>query len=287
MTIDIRELSPGATTIETVDPGPASAAERADARKTPIAMLAGVNIVGVTAAWQVGMVAALTTAVLLLLRSVVGGRPGLEGGDVVISALVGLVVAVSSAVLGARAARQRWVQSGPPPANYRFASAPVERRPPPRTVGPLAPAVAGDRFDRFDEPARKSLTLALNEAVALNQNYIGTEHLLLGLLDLGDCTAVRVLAEMAVDVATVRRGVEFIIGRGDRPVTGDIGLTPRAKQVIELTIDEAARLGHGEVGTEHLLLGLIREGEGIAANVLSSRRVTLDEAREAVLRLRQ
>ena len=128
-----------------------------------------------------------------------------------------------------------------------------------------------DRFDKFTDRARKVLTLAQDEAQRFNHNYIGTEHLLLGLVREGEGVAARVLENMNVELAKVRTAVEFIIGRGDRPVVGEVGLTPRAKRVIELAIDEARRLGHNYIGTEHLLLGLVREGEGIAAGVLESR----------------
>ena len=119
-----------------------------------------------------------------------------------------------------------------------------------------------DRFDKFTERARKVLTLAQDEAQRFNHNYIGTEHLLLGLVREGDGVAARVLENLGVELNKVRTAVEFIIGRGDRPVVGEIGLTPRAKRVIELAVDEARRLGHNYIGTEHLLLGLVREGEG-------------------------
>ena len=125
-----------------------------------------------------------------------------------------------------------------------------------------------DRFDKFTDRARKVLTLAQDEAQRFNHNYIGTEHLLLGLVREGEGVAARVLENMNVELPKVRTAVEFIIGRGDRPVVGEVGLTPRAKRVIELAIDEARRLGHNYIGTEHLLLGLVREGEGIAAGVL-------------------
>jgi len=113
-----------------------------------------------------------------------------------------------------------------------------------------------DRFDKFTERARKVLQLAQEEAQRFNHNYIGTEHLLLGLVREGEGVAAKVLANLGVELNKVRSAVEFIIGRGDRTVTGDIGLTPRAKKVIELSVDEARRLNHHYIGTEHLLLGL-------------------------------
>src|SRR3954451_14591147 len=140
-----------------------------------------------------------------------------------------------------------------------------------------------DRFDKFTERARKVLQLAQEEAQRFNHNYIGTEHLLLGLVREGEGVAAKVLANLGVDLNKVRSAVEFIIGRGDRTVTGDIGLTPRAKKVIELSVDEARRLNHHYIGTEHLLLGLVREGEGIAAGVLESLGVSLDKVRNQVI----
>src|SRR5215475_15998541 len=140
-----------------------------------------------------------------------------------------------------------------------------------------------DRFDKFTERARKVLQLAQEEAQRFNHNYIGTEHLLLGLVREGEGVAAKVLGNLGVELNKVRSAVEFTIGRGDRTVAGDIGLTPRAKKVIELSVDEARRLNHHYIGTEHLLLGLVREGEGIAAGVLESLGVSLDKVRSQVI----
>ncbi len=142
-----------------------------------------------------------------------------------------------------------------------------------------------DRFDKFTERARRVLTLAQEEAQRFNHNYIGTEHLLLGLVREGDGVAAKVLSNLGVELAKVRSAVEFIIGRGDRAVLGEIGLTPRAKKVIELAVDEARRLNHHYIGTEHLLLGLVREGEGIAAGVLESLGVNLERVRAETTRI--
>jgi len=142
-----------------------------------------------------------------------------------------------------------------------------------------------DRFDKFTERARRVLTLAQEEAQRFNHNYIGTEHLLLGLVREGDGVAAKVLANLGVELNKVRSAVEFIIGRGDRAVMGEIGLTPRAKKVIELAVDEARRLNHHYIGTEHLLLGLVREGEGIAAGVLESLGVNLERVRAETTRI--
>src|SRR5260221_8410400 len=143
-----------------------------------------------------------------------------------------------------------------------------------------------DKFDTFTERARKVLSLAQEEAQRFNHNYIGTEHLLLGLVREGDGVAAKVLSNLGVELNKVRSAVEFIIGRGDRIVLGDIGLTPRAKKVVvELAVDEARRLNHHYIGTEHLLLGLIRESEGIAARVLESLGVNLEKVRSETIRV--
>ncbi|HEX9134100.1 MAG TPA: Clp protease N-terminal domain-containing protein [Ktedonobacteraceae bacterium] len=140
-----------------------------------------------------------------------------------------------------------------------------------------------ERFDKFTERARKVLSLAQEEAQRFQHNYIGTEHLLLGLVREGEGVAAKVLRKLGVELQKVREAVEFIIGRGDRIVLGEIGLTPRAKKVIELAVDEARRMNHHYIGTEHLLLGLLREGEGIGAGVLESLGVKLEKARRETL----
>jgi ATP-dependent Clp protease ATP-binding subunit ClpC len=136
-----------------------------------------------------------------------------------------------------------------------------------------------NRFDKFTEKARKVLTLAQEEAQRFNHNYIGTEHLLLGLISENDGVAAKVFGNLNIEINKVRSAIEFIIGRGERPNANEIGLTPRAKKVIELAVDEARKLGHSYIGTEHLLLGLVREGEGIASGVLESLGVNLDNVR--------
>jgi len=121
------------------------------------------------------------------------------------------------------------------------------------------------RFEKFSEKARRVLSLAQEEAQRFNHTYIGTEHILLGLVRETDGVAARVLVNLDVELSKIRSAVEFIIGRGERTPTGEIGLTPRAKKVIELAVDEARRLNHNYIGTEHLLIGLMREGEGVPA----------------------
>jgi len=141
------------------------------------------------------------------------------------------------------------------------------------------------RFEKFSERARRVLTLAQEEAQHLNHSYIGTEHILLGLLREEEGVAAKVLVGLGANLSKVRSGVEFIIGRGDKPNTGEIGLTPRAKRVIELAIDEARHLGHNYIGTEHLLLGLLHEGGGVAAGVLDSFGINLEQVRNEVTRM--
>jgi hypothetical protein len=140
-------------------------------------------------------------------------------------------------------------------------------------------------FERFTERARKVLTLAQEEAQRFNHNYMGTEHLLLGLVREEEGVAARVLSNLGIELTKVSSQVEIVIGRGDRQVMGEIGLTPRAKKVIELSVDESRRLHHHYIGTEHLLLGLIREGEGIAAGVLETLGVNLEQVRSEVVRV--
>jgi len=135
------------------------------------------------------------------------------------------------------------------------------------------------RFEKFSERARHVLTIAQEEARQMNHSYIGTEHVLLGLAREEAGVAAKVLTNLGVSLNKIRSAVEFISSRGERPSTGETGLTPRAKRVIELAIDEARQLSHNYIGTEHLLLGLLREGEGVASGVLDSLGVTLERAR--------
>ena len=141
------------------------------------------------------------------------------------------------------------------------------------------------RFEKFSERARRALTYAQEEAQRFNHNYIGTEHILLGLVRETDGVAAKVLTNLDIDLNKVRSAVEFIIGRGGKTGSAEVGLTPRAKRVIEFAVDEARRLNHSYVGTEHLLLGLLREGEGVAGGVLESLGVNLERARAEVVRI--
>jgi ATP-dependent Clp protease ATP-binding subunit ClpC len=124
-------------------------------------------------------------------------------------------------------------------------------------------------FERFTERGRQSVVLAQDEARALKHNYIGTEHLLLGLLRERDGIPVRVLDAFGITVEEVRMQVARLVGQGDEVTTGQIPFTPRAKKVLELSLREALRLGHREIGTEHVLLGLLREGDGVAVRILA------------------
>jgi len=140
-------------------------------------------------------------------------------------------------------------------------------------------------FGRFTERAQKVLMLAQEEARRLNYPYVGTEHLLLGLIREGEGIAAKVLQAMDVELKNVRREVEKIIGQGNTPVSGEIGFTPRSKKVLELSFDEARNFSHNYIGTEHLLLGLIREGEGVAAAVLQNLGANLESVRRGVMEM--
>ena len=141
------------------------------------------------------------------------------------------------------------------------------------------------RFEKFSERARKVLTIAQEEAQRLSHNHIGTEHILLGLAREEEGVAAKVLVNLGANLGKVRSAVEFIVGRGEQPTTGEIRLTPDAKKAIELAIDEARRLGHSYIGTEHLLLGILHEEKGIASGVLDSFGITLERARSEVIRI--
>ncbi|HEV2656436.1 MAG TPA: Clp protease N-terminal domain-containing protein [Ktedonobacteraceae bacterium] len=142
-----------------------------------------------------------------------------------------------------------------------------------------------DRFDKFTERARKALALSQEEAQRLQHNYIGTEHLLLGLIREDEGVAAKVLLNLGVRLDVVRQNIATTIGRGDQAIPVSIGLTPRSKKVIELAVDEARTMNHHYIGTEHILLGLVREGEGIAALTLESMGVQLARVREETLRV--
>jgi ATP-dependent Clp protease ATP-binding subunit ClpC len=140
-------------------------------------------------------------------------------------------------------------------------------------------------FERFTERARRVVVLAQEEARELDHNYIGTEHLLLGLLREGEGMAARVLDELGISRLAVREQVVKLIGRGRSTPSGHIPFTPRAKKALELSLREALQLSHNHIGTEHVLLGLIREGEGVAAQVLVELGADLNRVRAKVLEL--
>jgi ATP-dependent Clp protease ATP-binding subunit ClpC len=140
-------------------------------------------------------------------------------------------------------------------------------------------------FERFTDRARRVVVLAQEEARMLNHNYIGTEHLLLGLVHEGRGVAAQALEAAGISLEAVRQQVEQIIGRGQQAPRGHIPFTPRARKVMELALGESDALGHGHVDTEHLLLGLIREGHGVAANVLTRLGGDLNSVRQQVIRL--
>jgi ATP-dependent Clp protease ATP-binding subunit ClpA len=141
-------------------------------------------------------------------------------------------------------------------------------------------------FQRFTDRARRVVVLAQEEARMLEHDYIGTEHLLLGLIHEGEGVAAKTLLALDVDLDTLRREVEALVGRGHGAARkGHIPFTPQAKKVLELALRESVQLGHRYIGTEHLLLGLVREGEGPASQVLSQRGIELDTVRQEVIRL--
>ena len=222
-----------------------------------------------------GLVGGVVTLAVLAIRAASEGRPGVTFADlwtaVAVGVAVGVVPILLARVMGWRVRRAL----GPVSASGSWvSSATVANRPP-----------TGDRFDKFTDHARRVLTLAQDEAQRFNHNFIGTEHLLLGLVREEDGTAAQVLKNLRIDLVKVRTATEFIIGRGESPVSGEVGLTPRAKRVIELAIDDARTFGHRYIGTEHLLLGLVHEGEGIAAGVLESLGASLERTRAEILRV--
>jgi ATP-dependent Clp protease ATP-binding subunit ClpC len=140
-------------------------------------------------------------------------------------------------------------------------------------------------FERFTDRARRVVVLAQEEARVLNHNYIGTEHILLGLLREGEGVAAKALESLGLHLEAVRQQVEQIIGKGQQVPAGHIPFTPRAKKVLELSLREALQLGHDYIGTEHILLGLLSEGEGVAAQVLVRLGADLKRVRQQVIQV--
>jgi ClpA/ClpB-like protein len=235
-----------------------------------------------------GLVAGVVTLIVLAVRRALEGRTGVEFADLGTAAIVAVAVGlvpVIGAFIASRQMRREFGGWMADPTGTRMAHLAGELRrgewtEPQQRVS----SAVGGRFDTFTDRARKVLTLAQDEAQRFNHNYIGTEHLLLGLVRERQGLAARVLVGMGIELEQIRTAVEFSIGRGDQPITGEIAITPRAKRVLELAIDEARRMGHTYIGTEHLLLGLAREGEGIAAGVLQSLGLDLDRIRHEVIR---
>ncbi len=191
---------------------------------------------------------------------------GLAGGAVA-AVVMGSIQAWMARGTGWHVAYARHV--GPPPVVTRRASGSSG-------MGP---------FDRFDASGKRVFALAQDEAVRQNHNYIGTEHLLAALLR-DDTVAARALAWCGIELTRVRTAIEFTIGRGDQTTSpSEITLSPRTKKVIELAIDESRRMGQSHVGAEHILLGLLREGEGIASGVIESLGVSLPTLRTKVIQL--
>jgi hypothetical protein len=230
-----------------------------------------------------GTVTAAVTLVVLVVRAAVEGRAATLA-DVVSALAVGLIVGVVGAVVPWLMVRRmaRHAQADGPSAHFSWSTHGTFEPPYPHPDS-VAP---GPRFDKFDDAARNVLTNAQREATRLAHNYIGTEHLLLGIVAETDSPASALLRGRGVDLEKTRTAVGFIIGRGTEHVSGEVGLTPRAKRVIELGIAEAREMGDHFIGSEHLLLGLLREGEGIAAGVLESFGVDPERLRSDVLRLR-
>ena len=142
-------------------------------------------------------------------------------------------------------------------------------------------------FEQFTDRARRVVALAQDEARMLNHDYIGTEHILLGLIHEGDGVAAKALESLGISLDAVRQQVLEIIGRGEQAPPGHIPFTPRAKKVLELSLREAVQLGHNYISTEHILLGLIREGDGVAAKVLVKLGADLNRVRQQVIQLLQ
>jgi prophage maintenance system killer protein len=166
---------------------------------------------------------------------------------------------------------------------------PIPRREPRTRERPMPRLLPGrgkrPGFHRFTDRARQVVVLAQEDARALNHNYIGTEHILIALIHEGHGVAAQALQSLGISLAGVRQQVEEIIGQGQQAPSGPIRLTPRAKKVLELSLGEALRLGHNYIGTEHILLALIHEGHGVAAQVLVRLGADLNRAREQVIQV--
>jgi hypothetical protein len=198
---------------------------------------------------------------------------------VIVALVAGLAGGAAGAVIVG--AIQVWM-ARPKSSRGGTARAVVASRPP---TAPPAHSGSGP-FDRFTEDGKRVFALAQDEAIQFNHNYIGTEHLLAALLREPESVAARALRSLGIELSKVRTALVFIVGRGEQPTSAsEITLSPRTKKVIELALDEARKLGHSHVGAEHLLLGLAREGEGIASGILESLGTSLERVRVKVLDL--
>ena len=231
----------------------------------------------ILSAFVPGLVAGLVTLVVIAIREALEGGGGVSFADLWTALAVGIAIGILPIILGKVMERRM----------RRMADSSAFG--PGTTSGHLSVGQAGpdpthrvDRFDRFDNDARRALTLAQDEAQRFNHDYIGTEHLLLGLIREPDTAASRILRGLDVDLPKVRSAVEFIVGRGVRPSTGEVGLTAGAKRAIEMAIDEARRRDERSIGTQHLLVGIIVESEDIGAGVLASMGVGLTQVRAAI-----
>src|SRR6201984_2161906 len=158
-------------------------------------------------------------------------------------------------------------------------------RPHENPISPPCCEESDDMFERFTDRARRGGVLAQEEARMLKHGYVGTEHILLGLIHEGEGVAAKTLESLGISLDAVRQQVEEIIGRGQQPPSGHIPFTPRHKKVLELALRESLQLGHNYIGTEHILLGLIREGDGVAAQVLVKLGADLNRVRQQVIQL--
>lgn len=231
----------------------------------------------ILSAFVPGLVAGVVTLVVLAIRAALEGRGGVSFADLWTAVAVGVAIGILPLIIGKIMERRMrrltdssatgtWTKSGRGGVWHGGPDSPG------RTV----------RFDEFDEDARRALTLAQDEAQRFNHTHLGTEHLLLGLIRQPESAAARVLDDLGVDLAKVRTAVGFIVGRGDRAVYGEVGLTAGGKRAIELAIDEARLRDDRSIGTQHLLVGIVREGQDIGAGVLASMGVGLDQARAAI-----
>ena len=204
--------------------------------------------------------------------------------DLGLVAIIALVAGLAGGAMGAVIIGliQAWMARAQGSRVHRWQAISISAQEP----GIPSPSVGIGPFDRFTDHGKRVLALAQDEAIRHNHNYIGTEHLLAALIRDTDSIAARALTSLGIELTKVRTALDFIVGRGDQTTSpSEITLSPRTKKVIELAIDEARKLGHSQIGPEHVLLGLVREGEGIASGILESLGVSMAMARAKVLEL--